>query len=1601
MKGKLLQKATALILVLCMTMVNFLFVGANIVYAVSEKEVSVEGGKVKFDAYFKDSQGNKIYTKDANITEGATLYATIKLESGVLKDAKIKIENANFKLPNSIENGNVKSISQDNNEIYLKDLDAGYNSKVDVEIPVAFERQSTMSVDYFDRENSIILSGNYSNSENGKDISATIGTKLAWRSNLKIDTSDEFNKVVFEDNRVIMQEALTSKSTNLPKVTETLKITAPKVLGENPNRIVVLKNGVKVSEDKVNAAYNPSTGKLEIKFDFIENNTIDWSHETDTYKVIYIYNQTVSNDAIATAITKGTSQIVTKIFEYEDREKQSKEYSVETGYNYGNIVSLQAEGISKEVYKGFMYSNAEKGTEFDEKYSLEVSDKTEIEQIELNSVKTEFANIGETDKAPYKKIKVNKDNLTQILGDQGTLTITNAAGEELAVIDSANTEKEIDSATIKIKTSAPVNEGVLEIIATKEIKGNAGLNKEQVKATNSVETTLNVTTNKDTDGSTAKATTELKEPSTKTAELTVTPDTFSTNNTNSVEFQVKLPTGTQDTYLFKKPTVTLTLPEDVATISNATARALYAENELNDITTTVNGKQIVIAINGEQTSFDNKVTGGIVVIVNANIDLNRSASTKNAKVTMSYTNENDMTTPEPVEKAVRIQSQDKILETSKVTDGTEENSMIFETTLTNTTNNAIQNIGIIGAILNKDMSQADFENVVKNTFSTDAANEGIEITYSTDKQNWSNSIENATYYKVTLKSSTLPAEGTMNLKYMVNNILTFVPEFQLVYDGITEPMALNVDYTGYTPAPAPAEEPENPEGTVINSEKIDIKMTAVNGAKELKANDGIYAGQTIKYTYTIKNKTQEELKNVKIAVKNENANIFDDTTETQTYTFDQTKTIDFTSEKETDKDNAEFSLENISANGVKKLTYQVRVKEGVETTSASAKIIADGLDEVNVEKTTYTVLPADVKLTLTNGLSNEHPITVGNLANHTLAIKNISGNILQNIVVNLTVPNDFEITDMYNMESTEQEGYRVTFNDKQTMSFIINSMEADEEREFVFNIKVVALNNNKNTIQCYAKVNEKDYYSNYTTVRTVAETKSDATVEQTANFADGASVKTGDKVIYNIKVKNISTIADKFTVSDDVPKAAKITKAYYKIGNETTDLDVPSDNNIVEDIKLESGAEATLTIETEIDEETTGDTQIENKAEVIGLYMTDAKTTNAITLKLATNEEETRQEEEREQQQDSEQDNEGDNNVDNDTREPVNGEEDSSTTAYSISGLAWLDENKNGIREASEKALSGIQVVLTNTETDEYVKDEDGNIITKTTDASGKYKFENVAQGKYMVIFKYDNVKYRNTEYKVSGATENTNSDIITSKVSTNNDQTKYGMTDTLILKDASLENIDAGFIKNEIFDLKLDKFITKVTVQNSAGTVVKEYSKEQLAKVEIDAKALAASTVLVEYTMQVTNEGELGGYANEIVDYIPKDLNFNSEINKQWYKSTDGNIHTTALSKELINPGESKEVKLILTKTMTENNTGLTTNKAEIVKSNNDASIPDKDSTSGNNVSGEDDMSSAELIISIRTGIGFTIGIITAIVAIAIAGVVFYTKKRKEANHE
>ena len=261
---------------------------------------------------------------------------------------------------------------------------------------------------------------------------------------------------------------------------------------------------------------------------------------------------------------------------------------------------------------------------------------------------------------------------------------------------------------------------------------------------------------------------------------------------------------------------------------------------------------------------------------------------------------------------------------------------------------------------------------------------------------------------------------------------------------------------------------------------------------------------------------------------------------------------------------------------------------------------------------------------------------------------------------------------------------------------------------------------------------------------------------------------------------------------------------------------------------------------------------------------------------------------------------------------------------------------------------------------------------------------------------KTDN-KYTVTQYQVQNTDASTNSDVISKVVNINGQDKEIAITNEITISNLEIRNIDAGFYEKNIFDLSLKKTINRITVQNSKSKTVTEYNDATLAKVELKAKELAGTVVTIEYDLKITNEGEIPGQVNEIVDYIPNDLQFDEKSNPDWYLTREGELHNSSLTNTTINPGETQTIKLVLTKTMNENNLGNSINKAEIAKASNDLNIADIDSTYGNNVETEDDMGKAEVIISISTGKVVLAISLSLIVILMIVGGIIYIKRRKE----
>ena len=71
--------------------------------------------------------------------------------------------------------------------------------------------------------------------------------------------------------------------------------------------------------------------------------------------------------------------------------------------------------------------------------------------------------------------------------------------------------------------------------------------------------------------------------------------------------------------------------------------------------------------------------------------------------------------------------------------------------------------------------------------------------------------------------------------------------------------------------------------------------------------------------------------------------------------------------------------------------------------------------------------------------------------------------------------------------------------------------------------------------------------------------------------------------------------------------------------------------------------------------------------------------------------------------------------------------------SVSVGDLVWLDVDRDGVQDGDEKGIAGVTLSITNTD-GSAVTDVFGNpVTTMTTDANGKYLFENLPVGQYKV----------------------------------------------------------------------------------------------------------------------------------------------------------------------------------------------------------------------------------------------------------------------------
>ena len=782
------------------------------------------------------------------------------------------------------------------------------------------------------------------------------------------------------------------------------------------------------------------------------------------------------------------------------------------------------------------------------------------------------------------------------------------------------------------------------------------------------------------------------------------------------------------------------------------------------------------------------------------------------------------------------------------------------------------------------------------------------------------------------------------------------------------------------------------------SDKLEVEVTPTISATTLKDNDIIYEGEYIKYNIKITNTTSEDIQNVKIV-----ADIPDGVTygelETDYYSYRSEYQYNF-NEELTEK---VINIDLLKAEKSVDMFYEVKVDDLKEESKQITTKINTYIDEALAK--TY-----EIKNTINKAKEQAFLSTLIDFSDSWAYGLNLKSTEEKEVTVKMHFPKEFKMNQIQyvrhivsnpaEFEGTSTDNAITIYTNYDPLPLdmeeqirdidiqitedntVIAKLKTNQFYEFIGNIDRASLERTQNgniaELISYAEIvdDSSTYYSNENRIQIAYQNVS---VSMTSPN-EGEKVKYGEEIDYQITIKNIGgsqmdegiqepVVVDILDYLPDELEPYEVTYnkwdnkiEQYEMRNVTEDItghltdtngekrpnvnistSIPKEEIITINVKTKAGS---------VDKET----KIENSATVSGERI-DTKITNVVSHIILPEYEDTLGEGDVVDPNTPEvPDNPVNPNNPDDPETPDNPDNpdipsQDQKEKYNISGIAWLDENEDGIRDSNEGILQGITVMLADVKDSNTIKNK------IKTDRDGKYKFENIETGNYLILFQYDTENYTITTYQQNGANNNYNSDAIEKEITLNNKKMKVGITDVIKL-DQSYDNINIGLIRNKLCDFKIEKYVSKVSVETKSGTKLYDFHNTNLAKVEIVGKEIDGANVIAEYNIIVTNTGETEGTVGEIIDYIPEGFSFSTTNNNNWKKSTNNTIINNGLSNIKIQPGKSATLTLSLTKTMTNNSTGTFKNRVEIF-----SGTDSKDEISKNN------SSEAELIISVKTG--------------------------------
>lgn len=1210
--------------------------------------------------------------------------------------------------------------------------------------------------------------------------------------------------------------------------------------------------------------------------------------------------------------------------------------------------------------------------------------------------------------------------------------------------------------SITIKTSKPQAEGNVIFEITKALAKNIEYSTSQLKSFTQIKTQVTGTAkNSDIDIVSTESTknVDLTEPTQK-ASITTSNNRLSTIVKNeNVEIKVTLENDSADDTMYTNPKIKITFPENIETI-NVKDCKVYFDDELeideDSIMFYENGdgtKTLELKLKGTQTKYNNVAAKGATVVLTTDITLNTLTPTTNTQITAEITNgdstvtnvatdvkyiapsgvvtTNSMTGYNGDEKieVINGESQKALIPTKA-----EQKEVTYTMNVINNYENTLDHVVVLGRTPFKDNKDVSTSLSLGSNITMPLAS-GITVTgvdaskvtiyYSengeatTDLSNSQNGWTTSVTDYTKIKSYMI----VLNEDYAMNGGDTFTFTYKAT-------LPANLDYDQEVYENYGVFFNNNKTSGTITDKAIATKIGFTTGSiakldakliSTIGEGASVKSGEILEYELTINNTGVVDAENTTVEIKLPPELSFipqdgDDYTykvpEDEEYdesryeellnlpeneVIDLTKYENLISELQQYEDNdvdsevLKINLGKITANSTLKKTLKFRAQSD-ETKKVELKATVGYSDMISVETNTVSNIIEKVYFDTQIG-SKYKSLKEGETYSFQIALRSSQynyefenesvDNSRKNTVVTITLPDELEYDSIkltrFNEDTFEEDDITSTANVKvsgRKVTVKVGDVDGERGKTLIINTKVGKLANEvyKKEVTITSNIKADNTETENIDDISVTINKPGINVTQASNIPEGTTISVGEDFVYTFTIQNLSDIyLNDVEFTDALPTEVtfKYLEIVYEDGTIDSSFDINSDGSINTKFYLSAGQKVTINVHV-VANSIENDTEISNKAKFTHEDIGEVET-NSVSHTVKHFEK-------------------TDVNVDPD---------DNHKETRKVIGTVWVDANKDGVKDANEQRVSGVKVLLLNNNTSNIAMDSNNEQCITTTGTDGSYMFNNVPQGKYSVIFFYDSANYSPTTYKKSGVSDEQNSDAIDKTVNYEGKDQIAAVTEEIVLADTNQFNIDLGIVEDAKFDLKLDKVVQAITVNNGKNTKEHVYNSK-LAKLDFESKYANTSSMVVEYKFTITNEGGIAGYVKKLADYLPEELKFNSELNKDWYEGKDGVIYNASLANTIINPGESKEVTLILTKNMNgDDDFGLINNSAEIYETSNDYGALDIDSTPGNKATNEDDYSTANVLTSVKTGdvVIYTTLIITII---TIVGVGIYMIKKK-----